>query len=1126
MKFLKLDILNLASLDRPDGETIDFEQGALGDSTIFSIVGPMGSGKSTLLDAICLALYGNAPRYPFQKGDRNKGIKIYGEPDKSENSRLVPTDPRNILTRGKKEGYSKLTFLANNGTVYRAEWHVRLREIRFDPAKTYLFKLVAKNGKTEEEEANWNDLPSIIGLDYGQFLRTVLIAQGSFASFIKADENERFALLEKLIGCEKLYSEISTRILQKKKEVNETLTKLETAYSVHDQELIPPEELQSVVDRIAELEAEDQKTKTELGQISRALGWYDQEKQYTSNLKSYLDALTDARKNQELFQEKADRLALHDATLDAVGCYKEILTVTDNIQKQDAELEDLKKQIGTLEITLEVDRAKLGELEGVKKKAQEAFEELSPHINRARTIKGELEAIQRGLEEKKKTEKDAKTALYNADDAVKRNADEIEKAYKALNDAKVQYESLKSAIEENKNKIGADENTAKSAYEDEVKKAEGKDAQALQDASNLALEKKNDIRNAIEWYSDIKTKTKDFQDHQEEIKRLRTRNGEIDKKLAELKPEELQKELELHRKTLTLMTSDNWDEHRHLLEDGKPCPLCGSIHHPFQADEAFVPVLNELDELIVQKDRRLKEAINISEEKGRNEAKITAKGTPVQNLENELARLREKWSTIHSVYPEWPEDVIGLKTRQRLIEDEARKAGQDLKDYNDLVKRINDLRIKKEDAENASRQFKEESDTKLAQAKQLITDADTTLQTERGKTENLKQQALDKSEYFRKAEDERKKGERAVNVKLDEINSEIGDHDPDLVETQLKEALKKAVEDMEKQKGRITEIINKQNGLKGREQTIRENQKEENRKQEEKQRELDMWVIDYNAVPEHKKKIAKEDIRAIYGMTEDWEKIRREWDALKTTMTRANTTYENEKLAHITHQKDRPESTEEQLNARKKELEKKDGDELINLKARKKRHDSAQEALGDLTSQKQEAERLKQEWEEIADSIGGDGKTLRKIAQCYTLRFLIEHANDEIRKFNSRYELVQVKNSLGIRVIDHDRADDIRDTTSLSGGETFIVSLGLALGLSSLSSRNISFGNLFIDEGFGTLDPDTLTTVLDSLAMLQSSQGKKVGIISHTDTMSERITTQIRIIKEGNSGSSHIELYP
>lgn len=222
----------------------------------------------------------------------------------------------------------------------------------------------------------------------------------------------------------------------------------------------------------------------------------------------------------------------------------------------------------------------------------------------------------------------------------------------------------------------------------------------------------------------------------------------------------------------------------------------------------------------------------------------------------------------------------------------------------------------------------------------------------------------------------------------------------------------------------------------------------------------------------------------------------------------------------------RPDMQKEALLTKKAELENVSNQELIDTKARLQRHNMAKELMGNMFAQKQKAEVAKREWEEISDAIGGDGKTLRKIAQCYTLRFLIEHANVEIRKFNSRYELQQVKNSLGIRVVDHDRADDVRDTTSLSGGETFIVSLGLALGLSSLSSRNISFENLFIDEGFGTLDPDTLATVIDSLAMLQSSQGKKVGVISHTDTMSERITTQIRIIKDGNSGSSHIEIYP
>ena len=141
MKFLQLEILNLASLDKQGGEVINFEEGALDESTIFSIVGPTGSGKSTLLDAICLALYNRAPRYPRKKGDKNQNIEIFGAADASESNRLAPTDSRNILTRGKKEGYSKLTFLANNGSIYRAEWHVRFQRVRYENAKTALYKI-------------------------------------------------------------------------------------------------------------------------------------------------------------------------------------------------------------------------------------------------------------------------------------------------------------------------------------------------------------------------------------------------------------------------------------------------------------------------------------------------------------------------------------------------------------------------------------------------------------------------------------------------------------------------------------------------------------------------------------------------------------------------------------------------------------------------------------------------------------------------------------------------------------------------------------------------------------------------------------------------------------------------
>ena len=156
MKFLKLEMLNLASLDREEGEVINFEEGVLGESTIFSIVGPTGSGKSTILDAICLALYNRAPRYPRMKGERSK-IEIYGELDADENSRLSPTDGRNILSRGKKIGYSKLTFEANNGDIYRAEWHVRRARVRYEDVVTQLYKLVRTANGWVEEGVTWGN---------------------------------------------------------------------------------------------------------------------------------------------------------------------------------------------------------------------------------------------------------------------------------------------------------------------------------------------------------------------------------------------------------------------------------------------------------------------------------------------------------------------------------------------------------------------------------------------------------------------------------------------------------------------------------------------------------------------------------------------------------------------------------------------------------------------------------------------------------------------------------------------------------------------------------------------------------------------------------------------------------
>ena len=399
--------------------------------------------------------------------------------------------------------------------------------------------------------------------------------------------------------------------------------------------------------------------------------------------------------------------------------------------------------------------------------------------------------------------------------------------------------------------------------------------------------------------------------------------------------------------------------------------------------------------------------------------------------------------------------------------------------------------------------------------------------TEKGKTENLENQWKEKEKTWHQSVEEESNAQEHVRRKWNELKELIGDKDPDTFEKELTDASKNAEENVKIKEKQITGLKEQLAGLNGRIQNQKELQLQEQKVSEEKNGQLLHWLEDYNADASHIQTLDVARIMELSDATDHWEAIRMEKEEKDKAHTSAETTCRNEEKAHQAHQESKPSEEKEALVDKKQELEMKDRSELINAKAKLQRYQIAKKEMGDRYEQKQETEQMMKDWNAISDAIGGaDGKLLRKIAQCYTLRFLVEHANAEIRKFNTRYELVQVKNSLAIRVIDHDRADDVRDTTSLSGGETFIVSLGLALGLSALSSRSISFGNLFIDEGFGTLDPDTLATVIDSLAMLQTSQGKKVGVISHTDTMSERITTQIRVIKKGQSGSSRIEIYP
>lgn len=1136
MKFLQLEILNLASLDKQGGEVINFEEGALGESTIFSIVGPTGSGKSTLLDAICLALYNRAPRYPRKKGDKNQNIEIFGAADASESNRLAPTDSRNILTRGKKEGYSKLTFLANNGSIYRAEWHVRFQRVRYENAKTALYKITRNGEEITEEAADWNELPNIIGLDYDQFLRTVLIAQGSFANFLTAKENERYELLEKLIGCEETYTNIATEIKKAKDQATDAYNQMAASVEAVKQNLLNDEELTQLKEEIDRLEKAEKELDSQLQAISKDQQWFEENDKQIKQIAIFQSDMKQAADAIKAMQAQILHLQLHDEVQPAVNQLQEVERQTQSIHEQEENILKAEGNIKSQESAISESEKALASLKEAVSKAQEQQEKALPVIAEARALKTKMEAAMTNLKEKKEAlelaQKENQTALKD----VEENARNIQKWEAETEKANLALKTTKEEIAKQKQVLHEATQAAEQAWEKERNKTAGQNIEELQSHKSAAEKKLQDVQQAIKVVAHLDTATTEKQKNEERIQVLGKRNAEIDEALGKLSIEALEKESLTLRNAYTLMVSEKWEIHRANLTEGKPCPLCGSTTHPYHTDNRqFEEATTELSQLLKAKENLLKlqqkEEKDLSGERKQNDGEVQTLQKQQEKLSGEIATYEEDWKALIAQYPKIPKAEAELKSLLPIYENKAKDASSKLSLFNKIQKEIERLTQLKDKAVKDEAAYESKASTIQNKAQENTSTCATKLAEQKVLTTNLISQQKSKEEAYGKALQAWNSAKKEMEEWQEKYKQILNGEEPDAAEQRLTAAKDEATKAADTQNENINKLKAELANSKGSHQTMQSQNKTMKENLQEKEKELDLWIEEYNKQLEEKSIeppfIDRNTIREMLHSAEDWNAIRREKDEKEKAVASTTALYQSAEKAHQQHLEHQPAQTRDALLAIQQEYqERSQRNELIAANARMQNHQEAVKLLGDKAEALNLVTQEKDDWTAITDAIGADGKTLRKIAQCYTLSFLIAHANQEIRKFNSRYELQQVKHSLGIRVIDHDRADDIRDTTSLSGGETFIVSLGLALGLSALSSRNISFENLFIDEGFGTLDPDTLATVIDSLAMLQSSQGKKVGVISHTDTMSERITTQIRIIKNGNSGSSHIEIYP
>lgn len=265
--------------------------------------------------------------------------------------------------------------------------------------------------------------------------------------------------------------------------------------------------------------------------------------------------------------------------------------------------------------------------------------------------------------------------------------------------------------------------------------------------------------------------------------------------------------------------------------------------------------------------------------------------------------------------------------------------------------------------------------------------------------------------------------------------------------------------------------------------------------------------------------ISHEQIAILLTLSSDDIKAQlQQHEQLTQAVVDANAALKQQQSAHQQHQSsDKPEQTADQLAAQLNALIEQQNvlqkSQLETNTALEQHNQNCQALQG--KQQELAALQLQVEQWHLLNKVLGDatGKTMRNLAQTQTLKILLHYANSHLRTLNKRYELTAIEQSLDIAIVDKDMADEQRSVNTLSGGESFLVSLALALGLASLSSNKVSINSLFIDEGFGTLDSETLSIAMDALDSLQA-QGRKVGVISHVSQMTERVATQVHVAKK------------
>ncbi len=1072
MKILKLTFMNLNSLYGT--WSIDFTEPEYQSNGIFALTGPTGSGKSTILDAICLALYGETPRL--------------GRITQKENE---------IMSRNTGECFSEVVFQTQTGT-YMCHWSQHRARKRADgklaDAKHEITDAVTGTVLDTKKREVLLRVESITGMDFSRFTRSILLAQGGFDSFLKADTDEKSKILEQITGVE-IYTEISKMVFERQKDEKHSLDLLRAG--LQDITLLDEEQLNSLHRDLEEKIENEGLAKGSYDTICDAILWL----QGIDRIKGELTVLEEQKRLIELelkeFLPERQRLedSLRAAELD--GVYAELIKFRDDQQSDTGQLEKSASALPDKQKALEEAACSQADSKGDLVALRIDQEKLHQQVTHVRLLDQRIEGL-------RANQQMCSDRIKNLTEQVVKKEALIKEHREALESISSDSKAVQSYIDTHlTDELLVSDYSAIAANLKELKERNLEICDKEQSAKVLEGEREELQEKQISQKSLI---TEIDRQIKEIDKGLFEKKGEIEKLLDGRLLREYKEEYRTKLKEMTLINKiiQLKEERRRLITDN-PCPLCGSLDHPYAQGLEFSS--DEVEERVLELEARINTIEGFEEE---SKKLSIGKDTMVTDRQaaNEILI-----GFIHS--------LVGVTARHdELVDQIARIHARNQQSQDDLLKILEPLGIKTVQAQSSEALIltlrsrletwkdKHEQMGALQKRHQELFTENTLASNSIGSLQE--QMGSEKSEL-----------ERSI-PEIDEFSRQredlFGTKAPDIEERRVQEQVGSAEQEFELAEKTCTTINNEVISLSG--------------------------IIDQlkrsiaTRVPqlEGKETIFRDAlVRRAFKDEPHFMEVRLELDERNELASQAQT-LDTRDQKNKTMVEDRSRRLTGELI---KELTEKDPEELL---SKKDAFDTSLQALRedmskiryDLDQDRQNKERIKEKqslivnqenvftrWNTLNSYIGSaDGKRFRNYAQGLTFELMVFHANRQLQKMTDRYLLKRNDQApLELNVIDTYQAGEVRSIKNLSGGESFIVSLSLALGLSNMSSRKIRVDSLFLDEGFGTLDEDVLDTALEMLSGLHEDN-KLIGVISHVPALKERIGVQIMIDPQSGGKSS------